>query len=83
LLYGLGRKITLRPIVKFNSIINFEEKLTFIEEGQFIKDYFDNSFGRRVYLSGKFRIGWWLNSEEGLILHGYGQDTNLDQLGFF
>ena len=57
-LHGLGRKITLKPIFtgKYKEDINFikgfKEELTYFEEGNFIYDEMNFSFGRRILMNG-------------------------------
>ena len=70
----MGRKILLSP--KYHgsgsAIIDFEEK-TLFEEGQFINDKLDGTFGRRIYFNGKIEFGWFMGQDSKL--HGYGKDT--------
>ena len=50
---GLGRKISLKPIYYRDTIIDFDENNTFIEEGELHNDELNNTFGRRVFMKGK------------------------------
>lgn len=75
---GLGRKIVLHPVYSLTSamttIINFES-WTYFEEGQFVNDELNGTFGRRIRLDGTNRIGWF--EEYGFCLHGYGREVTL------
>ena len=57
-------------------MIDFDENDTYIEEGEFKNDQLNGTFGRRVSIKGKLRIGWFQDCGEKL--HGYGQDTKTD-----
>jgi len=50
--------------------------MSYIDEGQFKCDKFDYTFGRRMYISGNYRLGWLKDGS----LHGYGKDNNYEGL---
>ena len=85
-LHGLGRKITLRPIFngkckEINFIKGFKEELTYFEEGNFIYDEMNFSFGRRILMNGFSQLGWFQNNGERL--HGYGRKSSNNLTGLF
>ena len=71
-LHGIGAKITLKPKYFNSKIYSFVENDSFIEQGEFKNDEFDLTFGRRIYIKGTTRLGWFI--EDGSKLHGYGID---------
>ena len=47
---------------------------TYVEDGEFNNDSLDGTFGRRIYLNGSYKLGWFKHG--GKTLHGYGIDCN-------
>jgi len=43
-----------------------------MEEGEFNEGNLDNTFGRRIYMNGTTKVGWFRT--DGDTLHGYGKD---------
>ena len=79
----MGRKI------KFHFSTKTDPKnITYIDEGQFVNDHINGTFGRRIYWKNKYypnRIGW-LNDNgdrkwysDNLKLHGYGMKYELGE----
>lgn len=57
---GIGRKITLLPLGYHQSkIVDFKADYSYVEEGEFAKDFLNSTFGRKIYFNGKYIIGWF------------------------
>ena len=65
--------MTLKGIYYGNTIYDFDENNTYIEEGHLKDDKLDGTFGRRIYIKGTTQLGWFLDIN-GSKLHGYGMD---------
>jgi len=52
-----------------------------MEEGEFNNDELNDTFGRRIYMKGDSKIGWFLGG--GYQLHGYGMDSKSSYTGIF
>ena len=60
LIDGVGRKITLKPFNYIgDTIVDYVADETFIEEGEFFNDQLDGTFGRRLYMNGNYKFGWF------------------------
>ena len=53
-IHGIGRKICLFPKDNKESIREFREDLTYIDEGEFLDDDLNGTFGRRIYMHKDF-----------------------------
>ena len=54
-MYGIGRKIMLEPeYFGSTDIIKEFNSSSFVMEGEFKFDDFDNTFGRKIYMSGTY-----------------------------
>ena len=65
----------MQPITDHNQcFIGLNENYSYVEEGQFVNDELDNTFGRRIKIDGSIKIGWFQG--DGRYLHGYGRIVN-------
>lgn len=55
-----------------NELISGINDSSYIEEGELKFDKLNDSFGRRIYGGGNYKLGWFKDTASGNILHGYG-----------